>query len=1130
MKRAKDRLHRVIVVGATPAGIAAANKLGELGIPVILVDSDYDLDIKLSREDWKLDSGVRLNYANRSGLIQILRNPNIKCVMPAQIKSIKHTQQGFRMVYDRLQTFINPEKCVLCGRCHDACPVTLPSGEKALKLKSRRSLPGRALIEKTRQPLCQEDCPLGVNAMGYVALAKEGRFTEALELVREHNILPGICGRICSHPCENACRRGDLDGPVAIRDIKRFIADFELSKPDRSKKNKADIKKPDRRKEKIAVVGSGPAGLAAAADLARLGYNVTVYEKEKKPGGLLRYGIGPHRLPREILDKELNYIKQLGVKFVTATAIDIEKGTDGLKQLKKDADAVILATGIWSDRMLGIPGENLKRVESCLDFLTRFYRRKTKKLKEKVAVIGDGNAALDLSRVLKRIGANVTILSWFPEDLIPADPEEIKAATEEGIKIKYAAQAVAFKGTKGNFERIVCRSTQPGTPDANGIPWPVIIQDSKPFELKFDRVFVAIGQISPFIHELKSRVSVTEHGYFKVDENFNTNMKNVFAAGDAVHGASSVVEAMASGRKTARAVHASICGEEQASIDLGNKTQRPDRDFSEIPEDLPSKKRATVPEKRPAARKNNFSEVSLGLNATQIISEAGRCLKCGICSECFECLEACGAAGAVNHNESCVESLEQAGVLIIADPTMAPSSIKGEDVIRAYGPKSAKTDVYAMMIRGYASAAIAMILLGKTFQQPKGHGISFSQPDPGLSEEVRVGIFACKCNDSLGWIDDMDRFMEDIKNHNNVVHTEILSSACTPEGSTGIIRSIHQNGITRAVLASCVCCPLNFICSACTDQRSRLKEALFTGTGITRSMVETCNLRGEVLRHVEHHPSVAVERFKGLVSRSVNRAQSLRSFPVPARDYNFTTAVIGDSEAAINSALTLAEAGVEVFWYSPSKEFIDKTLIYPTIHAFNLAAVKGLTGSLGNFHVFVEADNFQQVIQVGAVIMDEKSRKSVQYIHQEGLPGRVVSSEMQKEGTTGIPFFYPGMTAIPGLYLSDLPGIHVSNRQKGAAAAVHAVAAMPHGPVQSKAFFVRVNAEKCRGCGRCARVCPYQAITLRNNSIGGRYAYADEALCKGCGNCIPVCPSNAADSQFRSQKFLENIIEELLEQ
>ncbi|MCD6186272.1 MAG: FAD-dependent oxidoreductase [Deltaproteobacteria bacterium] len=1129
MRSQKDRLRRVIVIGATPAGVSATNKLEELGIPVTLIDSDFDLDQKLSIEKWKLKSGVSLNHAFKPGLIRILRNPGIRFFLPAEILSIRHSAQGFRGLVKRCQTFIDPDKCTLCGRCVEVCPVSFPDGKKAIKLNSRRSISGRAVIDKRMQPLCQANCPLGVNAQGYINLARTGKLVEALALIRENNILPGICGRICTHPCEDACRRSELDEPVAIRDIKRFVADYELS---HSKETNSDIfpdiSNIEKRPEKIAIIGSGPSGLAAAADLAKAGYNVTIFEKENKAGGLLRYGIGPHRLPRNILDIELKYIENLGVEFVTSSNLDLNIELD---RLTKEFNAVILATGVWSDRMLGVPGEDLEFIEGCLSFLKKFHNGEIKELPKKIAVIGDGNAAFDLARTVARTGSAVTILSWFSHASIPADPEEIKAAEEEGILIIDQAKTVEFVGQDGKLELIRCKPTRPGEPDATGICWPEIIPDSKPFELKFDMALVAIGQKSPFAAgsapNACPKCDINEHGYIVTDQSMQTSVTGVYAAGDAVSGPSSVVEAMAAGRKTARLVHFDLSQASGLKIEKEFFPSRPvDKDFSQIPQDIPSLARSTMPERQPAIRIKNFDEVALGLKESQVIIEAERCLQCGVCSECMQCVEVCGV-GAIDHSAISEEIKINGGVVIIADPSMAPN-IKGEDVIRAYGPSAAKPDVNAMLLRGYAAAAKAMHLLGGTSQRMKGHGISFSPPEPGLSPDIRIGVFACRCNDSFGWLDNMSEYLTSLQSHKDVVHTEIMPAACVEEGYTGIIRRVREKRITRIVLASCVCCPLNFICSSCTDQRSRLKNALFQGTGISRSMVETCNLRGEVLRLIPANAFNALNSFMELLDQSLKMVRRLKPLPVLARNYNFTTGVIGNSEAAICSALTLARSGLDVFLFgSPGQPLYEK-VDHPNVYCFENSSVKGFSGTLGDFQIFIESEKVEQTLQVGTLILGDKSRIKIPYLHQAGLPSRMVAYSMQKAGKPNRPFLYPGTTSIPGLFLANSSGINASNLIKGAAAAAHAAAIMPSKPRQSRGFTVLVDENLCRGCGRCIAICPYHAIKLHENSIGGWSAAVDQAICKGCGNCISVCPTNAADSPYRNQAFLENFLEDIL--
>ena len=1121
MKRQKERLYRVLVAGATPEGIAAVNKLGELGIPVTLVDSDPDLDRKLSAEEYRLFSGLTFSHAYRPGLIRITRNSSIRTVLPARITSIKHTSQGFSVHIDQEQTFVDPDRCTLCGKCVAACPVEHPETGRALRYYGRTSLPGRAYIDKRRQPFCQENCPLGVNVQGYVALAAQGNYEAALALIRRDNVLPGICGRICTHPCEDACRRGDVDDPVAIRSIKRFLADYEGGDTDRNKAAGPDTAEPPRA-GKIAIIGSGPAGIAAAADLARKGYRVTVFEKEKEAGGLLRYGIGAHRLPRSILDREIRQIEKMGVRFVTGQAVDLSRDLD---QLAREHQGVIIGTGTWHDRRLGIEGENLDGVEGCLSFLVRRQRDNLTRLPRQIAVIGDGNSAFDLARTLVRMGAKVCIVSWFDESHIPADPDEVREAVEEGVAIVGAAQVVALRGENGKLTRLECMPTRLGQPDGHGIAWPEIVTEEQPFSLTFDRAFVSIGQTGDFdAASFGGTINVTERGFIATDNEARTSRSGVYAVGDAVTGPSSVVRAMASGRRAARTIHFDLAGIEETGQQLRPET----RDFCRIPGDLPDRRRSAMPERQPNLRTSDFKEVALGFNAGQIIAEAGRCLQCGVCSECLQCVTACGAIKAIDHGQAGEEIVERYGVVIVADANIA-LDIKGDDVIRAYGPKAARPNVNDMIVRGFAAAARAMLLLGGAAKTTKGHGLSLSIPDSGLSPEVRIGVFACRCNDSFGWLDGMSEHLAHLSVANeDIVHAETLTAACVPEGIQAIIRAVREKGITRIVLGSCVCCPLNFVCCGCTDQRSRLKNSLFHGTGISRSMVETFNLYGEILRLVETKPQQALERFKGLTGRSIKRSRVLKQLPAVDRNYNFAAAVIGNSLATIISAQTLASSNHEVLRFGTAEQPLKDLIAHPNIHNFPDWNVKGISGTLGDFQILIESGGHCQTLRAGTVILGEKARRRIAYTHQDGLPSYTVESLVQQRGEMNIPFAYPCATSVPGLYLAEPTDINVSKLKKGAAAAIMVAAAMPRGPRQSKGFTATIDQPLCRGCGRCSSVCRYHAVTFHANSIGGWHAYVDEALCKGCGNCLSVCPTGAADSPYRNRAYLEQALEELL--
>jgi ferredoxin len=293
-------------------------------------------------------------------------------------------------------------------------------------------------------------------------------------------------------------------------------------------------------------------------------------------------------------------------------------------------------------------------------------------------------------------------------------------------------------------------------------------------------------------------------------------------------------------------------------------------------------------------------------------------------------------------------------------------------------------------------------------------------------------------------------------------------------------------------------------------------------------MAETCNLRGEALVLLASDPSMAVSRFKGLLQRSIRRAANLKSFPAPARQYNFTTALIGVSEAVSRSAQTLGRMGMEVFWFGSPDAPLPTAPDHPNIHAFLGSSARSLKGTVGDFSVIVRMeDGTHQVFSAGAVILGEHARRKIAYMPHPDMPPHEFAYSMQAKGLKGIPFFVPGATSIPGLLLASPPGINVSERLKGEAAGILAATVMPRGPRQNKGYTVSINTRLCRGCGRCVEACPYRAVSFHTTPQGYGYAVVDEALCKGCGNCISICPSDAADSPYRDRLFLEQMIEEV---
>jgi len=488
---------------------------------------------------------------------------------------------------------------------------------------------------------CMEACPAGVNVKAYVSLIAAGKFHEALHVVRERNPLPGICGRVCTYPCESYCNRNQIDAPVAIRSLKRFVADYELDHP---------IPKPEKaagkRKEIIAIIGSGPAGLTAAHDLAKIGFNVTIFEELSEPGGMLIAGIPSYRMPRDILKIEIDYIKNIGVKIVTNKKIS---GKAAYNKLLKEFDAVYLAIGAHVGKKLGIPGED--EFEGFLDavtFLRGVNLEKPKKPGEKVIVIGGGNSAIDAARTALRLGSDVTIAYRRTRQEMPANDDEIEEAEQEGIKIHYLAAPNKVIGKNGKVSGLECTKMKLGKPDKSGRAKPIPIKDSE-FIIDADVIIPAISQ-QPNLSFLPKdhNIDISRWQTFSADETtFATNIPGVFAGGDAVTGPNTVIDAIAQGHVAALSIERFINGDEL--VQPSNKTQTIESEIKVDIQNNPKLKRAKTPIQQVASRKSSFDEVEYAFDEATAIAEAQRCLRCGPCGECVTCVSECDKGLSVFH-------------------------------------------------------------------------------------------------------------------------------------------------------------------------------------------------------------------------------------------------------------------------------------------------------------------------------------------------------------------------------------------------------------------------------------------------------------------------------------------------
>ena len=444
---------------------------------------------------------------------------------------------------------IQSDRCHSCDVCIRGCPAEfIPEYRREEKSLRGTLYRGSLLKELSRDrvslPPCQEACPIHQDIPGYVALVSKGKFKEALELIRKVNPLPAVCGFVCHHPCEEACLREGVDHPIPIRLLKRFVAEYE-----RKRIGKKVLKK---RRGKVLVIGSGPAGLTAANDLTSLGFEVTIFEALPVLGGMLAVGIPAFRLPREILRMEIDGIRALGVDMMPNRPFQLDDR--GKRFRKMGYHAVFLATGAHRSLRLNIPGEKLKGVFPGVEFLRDLNLGKKMGLGKEVVVIGGGNVAVDVARSSFRLGVKkVSIFYRRSRKEMPAISEEVDAAVREGVKIHFLTSPLRLIGQGGRVAGMECARNRLGEPDESGRRRPIATEGSN-FRVRADTIISATGQrVDP---RSLNGLQTNKDGTIWVDPDTNeTSMKGFFSGGDAVTGPGWVIDAIAAGKKGADSIY-----------------------------------------------------------------------------------------------------------------------------------------------------------------------------------------------------------------------------------------------------------------------------------------------------------------------------------------------------------------------------------------------------------------------------------------------------------------------------------------------------------------------------------------------------------------------------------------------
>jgi len=669
----------VMVVGSGIGGMESSIKLADMGYKVLLVEKEASVGgrmILLSKVFPTLDCASCISGPKMSSTIN---HPNITTMAYSQVEHIAKNADGrFTATVKERAKFVDWAACTGCDACQKACTVAVPdqfnaelAARRAAYIAFPQAVPKKAVLQREGTSPCIGACPAGIKAHGYVSLVRNGKDEEAFQLVLDATPLVGTLGRACYAPCESECTRVKLEGAVPIRLIKRFAADKHYAAADGATGPAVEVAEPNGKR--VAIVGSGPAGLTAAWQLARKGYAVTILEKRSAPGGYLRHAIPAYRLPHEVVDADIANLTSLGVEIRCDAAVSDPTA------LKADGyDAVIVATGTQVATRMDVPGEDADGSVNGLDFLADVANGRAIDLTGKrVVVVGGGNVAMDAARVSLRLGAAQAHVAYRRTRAeMPAHHVESKDAEAEGALFELLVAPTEVVTRDGKVTGIRLQRMQLGDPDASGRRSPEPIPGSE-YVLDCDLVISTIGMSpdpKPFaaLADKRGRIAVDP-------KTLQTSVDYLFAAGDVTAGATDITRAIGSGRRVAHMVDRWLTGQPMDGF-----TALDDR-LETIPSERVLARQTAFGHRHPISgdvtlvqNPRDFSEIEAPLTEAQARSGSGSCLDCGVCSECQECVKACPAFAIRMDQRDQLHEFEVGAVVVSTGHKLFAADLKPE--------------------------------------------------------------------------------------------------------------------------------------------------------------------------------------------------------------------------------------------------------------------------------------------------------------------------------------------------------------------------------------------------------------------------------------------------------------------